>query len=82
VILATSKPVRYSRKRKRIVRLASRGFQIGAGRTKRVRVRISRRKMRLLQRLRRIKVDVIVRDRDRAGRARVGTRTIVLKASR
>ncbi len=82
VVLSTSKPVRYSAKRKKIVRLGSRKFEIGAGRTKRVRVRISHRKMRLLRRLRRVNADVIVRDRDRAGRARVGTRTIVLKASR
>jgi hypothetical protein len=82
VILATSKPVRYSTKRKKIVRLASRKFQIRAGQTKKVRVRISRRKMRLLHRLRRISADVTVRDRDRAGRARVGTRTILLLASR
>jgi hypothetical protein len=82
VILATSKPVRYSGKHKRIVRLASRAFQIPAARTKKVRLRISRQKMRLLRRLRQVKVDVIVRDRDRAGRARVGTRTIVLRASR
>jgi hypothetical protein len=81
VILTTSKRVRYA-KRKRVVRLASRKFQIDAGRTKKVRVRISRRKMRLLRRLRRVSTDVTVRDRDRAGRARVGTRTIVLKAPR
>jgi hypothetical protein len=82
VILATAKPVRYARKRKRIVRLASHGFQIEAGRTKKVKVRISRRKMRLLRKLRRVQVDVTVRDRDRAGRARVGTRTIVLRVAR
>jgi hypothetical protein len=82
VILATSKRVRYSAKRKKVVRLASRKFQIAAGRTKKVRVRISRRKMRLLRRLRRVSTDVTVRDRDRAGRARVGTRTIILKAPR
>jgi hypothetical protein len=81
VILTTSKRVRYG-KRKRVVRLASRKFEIDAGRTKKVRVRISRRKMRLLRRLRRIKTDVTVRERDRAGRARVGTRTILLKAPR
>jgi hypothetical protein len=82
VTLATAKKVRYARKRKRIVRLASREFEIQAGRTAKVRVRISRRKMRLLRRLRHLEVDVTVRDRDRAGRTRIGTRTIVLKAGR
>jgi hypothetical protein len=82
VILSTSKPVRYSGKRKKVVRLGSRKFEIDAGRTRKVRVRLSRRKMRLLHRLRRVSADVSVRDRDRAGRARVGTRTIVLKAPR
>jgi hypothetical protein len=81
VILTTSKRVRYA-KRKRVVRLASRKFEIAAGRTRKVRVRISRRKMRLLRRLRRVSTDVTVRDRDRAGRARVGTRTILLRAPR
>jgi hypothetical protein len=84
LILATSKRVRYSRKRKRkrIVRLASKKFVIPAGRTKQVKVHISRRKVRLVRRLRRVKTDVIVRDRDRAGRARVSTRTVVLRAPR
>jgi hypothetical protein len=82
VVLSTSKPIRYSKKRKKVVRLGSHKFQIGVGRTKKIRVRISRRKMRLLRRLRRVSADVTVHDRDRAGRARVGTRTILLKASR
>jgi hypothetical protein len=71
VVLSTSKPIRYSKKRKKVVRLGSHKFQIGVGRTKKIRVRISRRKMRLLRRLRRVSADVTVHDRDRAGRARV-----------
>jgi hypothetical protein len=83
VILATSKPVRYSAlRRRRIVRLGSAKFSIPATRTRRVRVKISKRKVRLVRKLRRLSTDVIVRDFDRAGRARVSTRTIVLRAPR
>jgi hypothetical protein len=71
--------VRAGRK-KRIVRLGRAKFQIKATRTRRVRIHISRRKMRLLRKLRKVNTDIIVRDRDGAGRARVSSRTIVLKA--
>jgi hypothetical protein len=81
VILATSKPIRYSAvRRRRIVRLGSAKFSIPATRTRRVRIRISKPKVRLVRKLRRVPADVIVRDLDRSGRARVSTRTIVLKA--
>lgn len=81
VILATSKPIRYSAvQRRRIVRLGSAKFSIPATRTRRVRIRISKAKIKLVRKLRRVPADVIVRDLDRAGRARVSTRTILLKA--
>ena len=81
VILATSKPIRYSAvQRRRIVRLGSAKFSIPATRTRKVRIRISKAKVKLVRKLRRVPADVIVRDLDRAGRARVSTRTIVLKA--
>ena len=80
VVLQTSKPVRLARKR--IVRLGAAKFKIAPARTVKVRVRLSRRNMRLVRRLRRVKTDVIVKDLDRVGRARVSTRTILLKAPR
>ncbi len=79
VLLDTSKKVRAGR-RKRIVRLGRAKFQIKATRTRRVRIHIPRSKMRLLRKLRKVNTDIIVRDRDGAGRARVSSRTIVLKA--
>ncbi len=83
VILATSKPIRYSAlRRRRIVRLGSAKFSIPATRTRKVRIRISKSKVKLVRKLRRVPADVIVRDLDRSGRARVSTRTIVLKAPR
>jgi hypothetical protein len=81
VLLDTSKKVRSGR-RKRIVRLGHAKFQIRATRTRRVRIHISRRKMRLLRKLRKVNTDIIVRDLDGAGRARVSSRTIVLRAPR
>jgi hypothetical protein len=82
LILATSKPVRFSRKRRRIVRLAEAKFVIPAGRTKKVKVHLTRRKVRLIRQLRHVKTDLIVRDLDHAGRARLSTRTVVLRAPR
>jgi hypothetical protein len=79
-VLQTSKPVRLARKR--IVRLGAAKFKIAPARTVKVRVRLSRRNMRLVRRLRRVNTDVIVKDLDRVGRARVSTRTILLKAPR
>jgi RTX calcium-binding nonapeptide repeat (4 copies) len=79
VLLDTSKKVRAGRK-KRKVRLGRAKFQIKATRTRRVRIHISRSKMRLLRKLRKVNTDIIVRDLDGAGRARVSSRTIVLKA--
>jgi RTX calcium-binding nonapeptide repeat (4 copies) len=78
VSLDTTKKVRVVALR-RIVRLGSAQFKIPAGRTKTVRIRIARKKLRLVRRYRRLNADVIVRDKDRAGRARTSTRTIVLK---
>jgi hypothetical protein len=82
LILATARPVRFSRRRKRIVRLGRTRFLVPATRTGTVKVHLSRRKVRLVRSVRRLEVDVIVKDLDRAGRARVSTRTIILKAPR
>jgi Ca2+-binding RTX toxin-like protein len=80
VKLTTMNRVRVTRKRKRKVRLGSVKFFIPAPRTMKVRLRISKRKYRLIKRLGRVKADITVTDRDRAGRARVGTRSIFVKA--
>ncbi len=83
VILTSAEPIRYSRlRRRKIVRLGSAKFTILAGRTRKVRIHLSRSKVKIVRKLRRLPADVTVRDLDRAGRARVSTRTIVLKALR
>lgn len=68
------------RARRRVVKLGSTSFQIPARATSRVRVRLSRKKYRLVRRLGRVRVTVTVTDRDGAGRARIGTREIILRA--
>jgi predicted metal-dependent hydrolase len=69
---------RRARKRaiRRVVRLGSARFVIPAGKTAQVKVRLSKKSYRLVKELKRVKVRVTVRDRDRAGRIRIGTREI------
>jgi hypothetical protein len=64
------------------VRLGHAKFQIRATRTRKIRIHISRRKMRILRKLRKVSTNIIVRDLDGAGRARVSERLIMLKAPR
>jgi hypothetical protein len=80
--LATARRVRVSRKRRRIVTLVSMKFSIPAGRTQKLRIKLTRPKLRLVRRLRRIPTDIIVRDKDRSGRSRTSTRTVTLRSAR
>jgi len=66
--------------RRRVMRLGSAKFVIPASKTAQVKVRLSRKGYRLVKKLRSAKVLVTVRQRDRTGRLRVGTREIVLSA--
>jgi hypothetical protein len=79
VVLSTTSGLRFHR-RKLVMRLGSARFAIPAAATRRVKVRLSKRKYRLLKRIRKAKVLVTVRDIDRAGRARVSTREITVRA--
>jgi hypothetical protein len=79
--LTTAKRIRLKRKRPRhFVRLGGASFFIPAPRTVKVKVPMSKRSFRIVKKLRRLKTMVIVRDRDRVGRARVSTREVSLKA--
>lgn len=63
---------------RRVMRLGSARFVIPAGKTAQVKVRLSEKSYRLVKKLRRAKVLVTVRHRDRAGHIRIGTRQILL----
>jgi hypothetical protein len=66
--------------RRRIVVLASKRFLIPAPLTTRVVLRLSKRKFRLVKRLRKLHAVVRILDHDRAGRVRISTRSVVVRA--
>jgi hypothetical protein len=79
LVLTTANRIKFAGRR-RVMRLGSTRFSIPSPLSARVKVRLSRRKYRLVKRLRRVKALVTVTDTDRAGRARVSTRVIILRA--
>jgi hypothetical protein len=80
VELTTAEPVRTGRKRaKRIVRLGSRKFRIGAGKKTRIRVRLSRQRVRLVRRLGRVTARATIREVDLRGKPRISTRTFAVR---
>jgi hypothetical protein len=78
--LVTSRRIKVSRKRRRYLQLGATSFFIPAPRTVAVKVPITRKKFRIVKRHRRLKTVVVVTDRDRAGRTRVSTREVLLRA--
>jgi len=87
VTVATNKPVKTARaakKRKkakrRVVRLGSKKFSIPGNKRKKVFVPLSKSKVKLLKRLRRVKVRATIREVDVKGHPRISTRTIMLRA--
>jgi hypothetical protein len=90
VAVATDKPVRKPTRRKkgkkrkkakaRIVRLGSKAYSIEGNRKSQIMVRISRPKVRLLKRLKRVKVRATIREIDVHGNPRISTRTFTLRA--
>ena len=60
------------------MRLGSAKFVIPARKTAQVKVRLSEESYRLVKKLRQAKVLVTVRQRDRAGHLRIGTRELFL----
>jgi uncharacterized repeat protein (TIGR01451 family) len=69
-----------SRKRKRLGRLGSKLFSIEGNHRAKVMVPLSRSKVRLLKRLRRVKALATIRETDPQGRPRISTRTFILRA--
>jgi uncharacterized repeat protein (TIGR01451 family) len=85
--VSTSKPVkrasnaRKKRKRKpRLVRLGSKQFAIGSNRREKVLVPVSKSKVKLLRRLRRVKAKATIREIDVRGNPRISIRMFTLRA--
>jgi hypothetical protein len=78
--LVTSRRIRVSRKHRRYVQLGATSFFIPAPHTLKVKVPITKKKFRIVRRHHRIKTMVTVTDRDRAGRTRISTREVFLRA--
>jgi hypothetical protein len=84
VELASAQPVKESatsaRRRRHIVALGRASFAVPAKRSRNVKVRLSPRGLRLLDRVRRLPTRVTIRDRDSAGRRRTSSRVVVLRS--
>jgi hemolysin type calcium-binding protein len=78
--LTTANRIRLSGNRRRFVKLGGARFSIPAPRSVIVRVPLTKRKYRIVKRLRRLKTMVTVMDRDRVGRTRISSREVVLKS--
>jgi hypothetical protein len=77
--LVTARRVRVG-KHRRVVTLATARFRIRAPKSGNVKIRLSKRKYRLVRRMRTVKATIRVMDRDSAGRRRTSERDVVLRA--
>jgi hypothetical protein len=68
--------------KRRKIKLGSRAFSIGAGRTVTVRVKLTRRGFRAVKRLGRLRARVVIVTRQAGGGKRTASRTITLKGPR
>jgi uncharacterized repeat protein (TIGR01451 family) len=87
ITVTTAKPVAESRKRRkgrkqkrRIARLGSKKFSIEGNRQQKVLVPLSKSKVKLLRRLKRVKAKAAIREIDLKGNPRISTRTFTLRA--
>lgn len=69
-----------SKKRRRVLQLGSKKFSIPGNKRKKVLVGVSKRNVRTLKRLRRVRVRATIREIDLKGKPRVSTRTFMLRA--
>jgi Ca2+-binding RTX toxin-like protein len=87
LVLTTAKKIRISkrrgsRSRRRYVRLGATTFFIPAPHSLTVKIPLSKRAFRIVRKRKRIKTTITVTDKDRAGRTRISTREVFLKASK
>jgi hypothetical protein len=80
VSLTTASKVRVSARRK--VRLGRTSFQVDGGETATVSVRLSRKHLRLVRKLKRVRVILTITARDDSGNSRSSKKTMTLRARR
>ena len=76
--ITTAEPV--GRKGKKLERLGTTRFAIGANKSRKIKVRFSKKKAKLARRLKRFKAKVVIREVDQRGNARISSRVFVLRA--
>ena len=76
--ITTAEPI--SRKRRKLVRLGSTKFTIGANKKRTVKVRFSKSKRRLARRLKRFKAKAVITEVDQRGNKRISSRVFFLRA--
>jgi RTX calcium-binding nonapeptide repeat (4 copies) len=69
-----------SKKRRRVLQLGSKKFSIQGNKRKKILVPVTKRKVRMLKRLRTVKVRATIRELDLKGKPRISTRTFLLRA--
>jgi hypothetical protein len=85
--VTTAKPVKGKRRhrkgkrqKRRVARLGSKRFSIEGNQQQKVLVPLSRSKVRLIRRLKRVKAKAAIREIDLHGNPRLSTRTFTLRA--
>jgi hypothetical protein len=74
------KTARLSKIRRRVLQLGTKKFSIPGNKRKKVLVPVSKRKIRILKRLRQVRVRATIREVDLQGKPRISTRTFMLRA--
>ena len=84
VKVKTDKQVKTSSKgkkpRRRVLQLGSKKFSIPGNKRKKILVPVTKRKVKLLRRLKRVKIRATIRETDSNGKPRISTRTFMLRA--
>ena len=79
-VKSTKKPKKGKKRKRRVARLGSKRFAIEGNRQQKVLVPLSKSKIKLLKRLKRVKAKAAIREIDLKGNPRISTRTFMLRA--
>ena len=79
-VTSTKKPKKGKKRKRRVARLGSKRFAIESNRQQKVLVPLSKSKIKLLKRLKRVKAKAAIREIDLKGNPRISTRTFMLRA--
>ena len=79
-VKSTKKPKKGKKRKRRVARLGSKRFAIEGNRQQKVLVPLTKSKIKLLRRLKRVKAKAAIREIDLKGNPRISTRTFMLRA--